>query len=251
MTHSMKNLIGKIALITGSTRGVGKTIALELANQGAIILLHGSNKSRVAEDSYNEILKISPKSKIYYAPVENFKQVSIMAEAVKNEFEYLDILINNAGVIKNNMFINMSYEDWDSVIKINIYGTYHVTKLLLPLLMKKKGGKIINMSSISGLLGEYGQTNYCTSKFAIIGFTKSLAKEMGKYKISVNAICPAIIDSDAVNNIPKKYRDQLIQRIPLRRVGKKEEVAKLVAFLSSSDADYITGQAISINGGMY
>lgn len=247
----MKNLIGKIALITGSTRGVGKAIALELANQGATILLHGSNKSSISEDTYKEILKISPKSKIYYAGVENINQISIMAEAIKNEFECLDILINNAGVVKNTMFINMSYEDWDSVIKINIYGTYYVTKLLLPLLMKKRGGKIINMSSISGLLGEYGQTNYCTSKFAIIGFTKSLAKEMGKYNITVNAICPAIIDSDAVNNIPKKYKNQLMQKIPLKRAGKKEEVAKLVAFLSSDNANYITGQAISINGGMY
>lgn len=247
----MKNLEGKIALITGSTRGIGKVIALELASQGATVILHGSKKSDTATSTYREILKISPKSKIYYANVTNIDDISYMTNAIKKEFSHIDILINNAGLAKNAMFLKMNLEEWDSVMKVNVYGTFYVTKSLIPLIIKSKNGKIINMSSISGLLGEYGQTNYCASKFAIIGFTKSLAKEMGKYNITVNAICPAIIDSDAVENIPKKYRDQLMERIPLGRSGKKEEVAKLVAFLSSDNTDYITGQAISINGGMY
>ena len=247
----MKNLTDKIAFVTGSTRGIGKAIALELASDGAIVLLHGSAKSKAAENAFYEVQKISPKSKLYYAYIEDFNAVSSMTQAVQKDFRYIDILINNASIVKNSMFLNMSIEEWDSVMKVNVYGTFYITKSFVPLIINAKKGKIINMSSISGQVGEYGQTNYCASKTAILGFTRALSKEMAKYNITVNAICPAVIDSDAVNNIPKKYRDQLMQKIPLGRAGKKEEVAKLVAFLCSDDADYITGQAISINGGMY
>lgn len=247
----MKKLKGKIALITGSTRGIGKAIALEFASQGATVLLHGSKKSKSAKTTFAQVAKLSPKSKIYYALVERYDEVSLMTKTIKNDFGHIDILINNAGIVKNKMFLDMSYEEWDLVFKVNVYGTFHVTKLVLPLLIKTNQGKIINMSSISGLLGEYGQTNYCSSKFAVIGFTKALAKELGKYNITVNAICPAVITSEVVDNIPIKYRNKLLERIPLGRAGKKEEVAKLAAFLCSDDASYITGQAISINGGMY
>lgn len=247
----MKNLKGRIALITGSTRGIGKAIALELAAQGVIVLLHGSIKSKTSEHAYDEISRISPKSKIYYAHIENFHEVSLMTKAIETDFSHIDILINNAGIVKNRMFLDMNYEEWDSVFKVNVYGTFYVTKLILPFLIKTNKGRIINMSSISGLIGEYGQTNYCASKFATIGFTKSLSKELGKYNITVNAICPALIASKAVDNIPNKYKDQLLKKISLGRVGEKHEVAKLAAFLCSDDADYITGQAININGGMF
>lgn len=246
----MKNLEGKIILITGSTRGIGKAIALEFASQGATVLLHGSKESDVAINTYNEILKISPKSKIYYANVTDIHEVQNMAQAIKKEFTHLDVLINNAGLVKNAMFLNMSIEEWDSVIKVNTYGTFYITKSLIPLIIEAKKGKIINMSSISGQVGEYGQTNYCAAKAAIIGFTKSLSKEMAKYGITVNALCPAVIESDAVNNIPQKYRDQLMQKIPLGRAGKAIEVAMLATFLCSDKANYITGQAININGGI-
>lgn len=247
----MKKLEGKIALVTGSTRGLGKSIATELANQGATVLWHGSKPSANAEKFVESIRKISPKSKIYYARIENFLEVSIMTKAIEKDFNHIDILINNAGNVKNRMFLDMSYEEWDSVFKVNVYGTFYVTKLVLPLIIKTNKGKIINMSSISGVIGEYGQTNYCASKFAVIGFTKALSKELGKYNITVNAICPAVIASEAVDNIPKKYRDQLLGKISLGRAGEKQEVAKLAAFLCSEDAAYITGQAIHINGGMY
>lgn len=246
----MKKLEEKIALITGSTRGLGKAIALELALQGATILLHGSKESEIAIDTYQEVLNISPKSKIYYANVTDIDEIAKMTQTIQKEFGHLDILINNAGLVKNTMFLKMNFEDWDSVMKVNTYGTFYMTKSLLPFIIEAKKGKIINMSSISGEIGEYGQTNYCAAKAAIIGFTKALSKEMGKYDITVNAVCPAVIESDAVKNIPEKYRDILMGKIPLRRAGKKEEVAKLVAFLSSDDANYITGQAISINGGI-
>lgn len=246
-----KDLSNKVALITGSTRGIGKAIAFELASQGAIVLLHGSAKTQESEDLFQKLAKISPKSKIYYAHIENVHETTSMTKAIEKNFKHIDILINNAGIVKNRIFLEMNYEEWDSVFKVNVYGTFYTTKLILPFMIKTKHGKIINMSSISGLVGEYGQTNYCASKFAIIGFTKALSKELGKYSITVNAICPAIIASEAVDNIPKKYRNQLLKRISLRRAGKKEEVAKLAAFLASDDANYITGQAISIDGGMY
>lgn len=246
----MKNLERKIALITGSTRGIGKAIALEFASRGATVLLHGLKESESALDTYQEVLKISPQSKIYYADITDSNDVQRMSETIQKDFDLLDILINNAGLVKNAMFLNMSIEEWDSVMKVNVYGTFYITKSLIPLVLKSKEGKIINMSSISGEVGEFGQTNYCAAKAGVIGFTKALAKEMAKHNITVNAVCPAVIDSDAVNNIPQKYRDQLMQKIPLGRAGKKEDVAKLAAFLCSDDASYITGQAISINGGM-
>ena len=247
----MKNLEGKIILITGSSRGIGKSIAMQLAMQGAIILLHASKKSETAQQTYNEIEKISPKSKIYYANIEDFNQVSSMALAVKNDFPYIDGLINNAAVAQSNTFLKMENKQWDHVIKVNVYGTYYVTKLFAPMIIEKKMGRIINMSSVYGITGEFGQINYSTSKAAIIGFTKALSKEMAKYNITVNAICPGLIDTGLINDIPEKYLKQRMQTIPLGRLGKKEEIAKLAAFLISDDAGYITGQAININGGMY
>lgn len=246
----MKNLDGKIALVTGSSRGIGKSIAFELAAQGAIMLLHASKKSNDAESALDEVVKISPRSKIYYAHIEDFNEVTLMAKAIQKDFPKIDILINNAGIAQSSTFLNMSNAQWDLVMKVNVYGTFYVTKLFVPLIIKAKNGRIVNMSSVYGLLGEYGQINYSTSKAAIIGFTKALSKEMAKYNITVNAICPGLIDTGLIHDIPKKYFDQRMQKIPLGRPGKKEEVAKLVAFVCSEDASYITGQAININGGM-
>lgn len=246
----MKNLIGKIAVITGSTRGIGKAIALELASKGATIIMHCSKKTPASETAFKEVFKISPKSKIYYADLEYFNKISNMAKAVKKDFKQIDILINNAGIIKDQTFLKMKKKEWDQVIKINLYGTFYVTKLFLPLI-KSLQGRIINISSINGLVGQYGQTNYCASKAGIIGFTKALSKEMARYNITVNAVCPGIIDTDILKDVPDKYMQQLFEKIALKRIGKKEEVAKLISFICSDDSAYITGQAISINGGMY
>lgn len=246
----MKNLEGKIALITGSTRGLGKAIALELASRGATVLSHGTEKSEVSESTYQEILRLSPKSKLYFARVENFEEVTTLSSKIQNDFGYLDIVVNNAGIAKSNTFINMTNEEWDDVIKVNVYGTFYVTKALLPFLLRSKNGRIINMSSVYGITGEFGQINYSTSKAAIIGLTKSLSKEVAKDSITVNAICPGLTDTGLIEDIPEKYLEERMKRIPLGRLGKKEEIAKLVAFLASDDSGYITGQVISINGGM-
>lgn len=246
----MKRFEGKIALVTGSSRGLGKAIAFELASSGATLILHASKKTPAAIHTFQEIRKISSKSKLYYADFMNHKEIVEMSRNVQKDFPHLDILVNNAGAIKRSTFLNMIDADWNTVMKVNIYGMYYITKLFLPNIIKCGSGRIINMSSICGLMGEYGLTSYCASKAAIIGFTKALSKEVAKYAITVNAICPGFTDEGMANSIPKKLLDQSIQTIPLRRVGTKEEIAKLAAFLCSEDAEYITGQAISINGGL-
>lgn len=246
----MKRFEGKIALVTGSSRGLGKAIAFELASSGATLILHASKKTPAAINTFQEIRKISPKSKLYYANFMNHKEIVDMARSVQKDFLHIDILINNAGAIYRKTFLTMTDNEWNTVINVNVNGTYSITKLLLPCMITRNNGRIINMSSICGIIGEYGLTSYCASKAAIIGFTKALSKEVAKYAITVNAICPGFTNEGMANSMSKKILDQSIQSIPLRRVGTKEEIAKLAAFLCSEDAGYITGQAISINGGL-
>lgn len=246
----MKRFDGKSAMVTGSSRGLGKAIACELASNGATLILHATKKSTEASRTFQKIKAISPKSKLYYADFLSHDEIVVMSRLIQKDFTHIDMLINNAGVIKRKIFLKMADKEWDEVIKVNVNGTYYVTKLLLPSILKCSSGRIVNMSSICGLIGEYGLTGYCASKAAIIGFTKALAKEVAKYNITVNAICPAFTDAGMSSDIEQEFLDQSIHSIPLQRVGKKEEIAKLVTFLCSEDAGYITGQAISINGGI-
>lgn len=246
----MKRFAGKIAMVTGSSRGLGKAMALEFASGGATLILHATKKSSEATKTLREIRAISPKSKLYYADFTSHDTIVEMTRLVQVDFTHVDILINNVGVIKRKTLLKMTDDEWDEVTRVNIYGTYYITKLLLPNIIKSGNGRIVNMSSICGLIGEYGLTGYCASKAAIIGFTKALSKEVAKYNITVNAICPGFTDTGMANEIGRNFLDQSIRSIPLQRTGKGEEVAKLTAFLCSEDAGYITGQAISINGGL-
>jgi len=246
----MKQFKGKIALVTGSSRGLGKAIALELASTGATLILHASKRSPSATHIFHMVKKMSPKSKLYFADFSHEEEIKGMVQAIQKDFSYLDILVNNAGIIRRATFLKSTDDDWDTVMKVNTSGMFHVTKALLPLIIKRGKGRIINMSSICGLMGEYGLTSYCASKHAIIGFTKALSKEVAKYGITVNAVCPGFTDEGMTNTISPKIVEQSIQDIPLRRVGTKGEIAKLVAFLCSENASYITGQALSINGGI-
>lgn len=246
----MKRFAGKIAMVTGSSRGLGKAMALEFASGGATLILHATKKSSEATKMLRGVQAISPKSKLYYADFMNHDEIVKMTRLVQVDFNHINILINNAGVIIRKTFLKMTDNDWDMVTRVNTYGTYFITKLLLPNIIKSGYGRIVNMSSICGLLGEYGLTSYCASKAAIIGFTKALSKEVAKYNITVNAICPGFTDTGMANEIERNFLDQSIHSIPIQRTGKKEEVAKLAAFLCSEDAAYITGQAISINGGL-
>jgi 3-oxoacyl-[acyl-carrier protein] reductase len=239
----------KTVLITGSTRGIGKAIALEFAKNNYSVILNGTKENKSSIETFEKIKKHSPSSKIYYFDVSNVQQVERACREIINDFKTIDVLVNNAGIVKDKTLVKMDYEDWDLVIKTNLYGAFNTIKQILPNMVGNNWGRIINISSIIGLIGNFGQTNYSAAKSGLIGLTKSLAKETAKYNITVNAICPGLIETDILNDIPKEYLDKMIEKIPLKRLGKPEEIAKLVMFLSSEDASYITGQYININGG--
>ena len=241
-------LAGKIALITGASRGIGKAIAIELAKQGADVVVNYNKNEKEALEVVGEIKSIGRKSLAVKADVSSFDEVSRMIDIVKNKFGRIDILVNNAGIIMDKTLQNMSLEEWSSVIKINLNGVYNTTRNALTLM--GKGGRIINISSVVALQGNFGQTNYAASKAGIIGFTKSLAKELGKYGITVNAIAPGFIESEMTNKTPFIRRKIIEWMITLKRAGKPEEVAYAAAFLASEDASYITGQVLCVSGGL-
>ena len=241
-------LSGKIALVTGASRGIGKAIAIELAKQGADVIVNYNRNDKDALEVVGRIKEIGCRSIAVKADVANFDEVGRMFEIVKKEFGRVDILVNNAGIIMDKTLQNMSLEEWSAVMKINLNGAFNTTRNALPLM--GKGGRIINISSVVALQGNFGQANYAASKAGIIGFTKSLAKELGKHGITVNAIAPGFIESDMSNKIPFLRKKIVEWIIPLKRIGKPEEVAYAAAFLASEDASYITGQVLSISGGL-
>jgi len=241
-------LAGRIALVTGASRGIGKAIAIELAKQGADVIVNYNRNDKDALEVVSRIKEIGCRSIAVKADVANFDEVGRMFEIVKKEFGRVDILVNNAGIIMDKTLRKMTQEEWNKVIDVNLNSIYNVTKNALPLL--QKNSRVISISSIVGLYGNFGQANYAASKAGIIGFTKSLAKELGKYGITVNAIAPGFIESDMSNKIPFLRKKIVEWIIPLKRIGKPEEVAYAAAFLASEDASYITGQVLSISGGL-
>ncbi|MEK6983251.1 MAG: 3-oxoacyl-ACP reductase family protein [Nanoarchaeota archaeon] len=241
-------LRGKNALVTGSSRGIGKAIAIELAKNGANIILNYNKNEKEALEIMNEIKDLDVDCIAIKADVSNFEEVKGMFNVVGKKFGKLDILVNNAGIIMDKTLQNMSIDDWNVVMKTNLKGTFNVTKNALPLL--NENGRIINVSSIVALDGNFGQTNYAASKAGIIGFTKSLAKELGKYGITVNAIAPGLIETDIIKSMPSFKKEELSKSIPLGRSGTPKDVANLVVFLASDKAGYITGDVISIDGGL-
>jgi 3-oxoacyl-[acyl-carrier protein] reductase len=223
----MKNLKGKIALVTGSSRGIGKAIAERLEQDGAVVISHSSKMFDVADK----------------------QSVEKGCKKIVQKYGHVDILVNNAGIVRNSLFTKMTFDDWDRVLKTNLYGPFWVTKMLLPAMTENRWGRVINLSSISGIRGDFGQTNYSASKAGIIGFTKSLAKEVARYNITVNAIVPGLVDTDILNDVPEKYMSTMLSEIPMGRKAKPEEIASLAAFLASDEASYITGSVVHIDGG--
>jgi len=240
----------EVAIVTGGTKGIGKAICLLFAEEGAKVIANFSKDVNAAED-----LLLKAKSKglsmgLFKADVTRFDQVKEMVEEAFAQYGRIDILVNNVGLIRDNFLMLMSDEDWDSLIKTNLNSLFYCCKTVIRKMIPQRRGKIINISSISGILGTSGQTNYSTTKGGIISFTKSLARELGSFNIHVNAIAPGLIESEVISKMPKEKVEAIIKSTSLGRIGKPEEVAQAVLFLASEKSDYITGQTIIVDGGI-
>ena len=243
--------VNKVALVTGSSRGIGRAIALELAKRGFSVVINNDEEPQEKIEVMNEINKIGQRALYIQADVSDLDQVEEMIKKILNDFCRIDILVNNAGVVMDKKLENMCIEQWNRVISINLTGTFNCTKSVIKYMKEQGGGRIINIASVVGEIGNFGQSNYAASKGGVIAFTKTVAKEYAKDGILVNAVAPGFINTKMVQNIPQKVMQKILEQIPLGRFGDPEEVAKLVCFLASDDANYITGQVININGGVY
>lgn len=240
---------GKNALITGSARGLGKEMALTLAKQGCNIIINDLEPIREeALKTVEEIKKLNVNADFIPADVSDFESCKKMAETIKEKFQKVDILINNAGITKDRTLKKMTKEEWYSVINVNMNSLYNVTHNVLELI--PDGGRVINISSVSGIGGNFGQTNYASTKAGVIGFTKSLAKEVGKRKITVNAVAPGFIKSEMTDKMPVEILANILELIPLKEAGQPIDVANAVKFLASEDAKYISGMVLKVDGGI-
>jgi len=244
---SLKN---KTVIISGATRGIGRAIAIELARGGANISFNFLKSNEDAEDLEKEIKYFDVNVKSFQVDIRDYDAVKSWVDNTKELFGGIDIVVNNAGVIKDKALALMELNDWHEVINTNLDGTFNLTKAAIITFIKQKSGVIVNITSVSGIAGMPRQTNYAASKAGIIGFTKSLAKEVASYNIRVNAVAPGFIETDMLKDLKEEYKSQIIKQIPLGRLGSPEEVAKVVKFLVSDEASYITGQTIVIDGGM-
>ncbi len=243
-------LKNKVALVTGASRGIGKAIALTLAGYGAIVVVNYCGSKEKADEIVNQIKENGGTAVAYQADVADFDGVKTMFADITKEFGRIDILINNAGITKDNLILKMSEEEFDAVINTNLKGVFNCLKQASRIMLKQKEGRIINISSISGVVGNPGQANYCAAKAGVIGITKSLAKELGSRGITVNAVAPGYINTDMTAVLKDELKEKITELIPLRRLGEVEDIAETVAFLASDKASYITGQTIQVDGGL-
>lgn len=243
-------LTGKTALVTGASRGIGRAIALELATHGANVAVNYAGSEARAEEVVQEIKQLGREAIKIQADVANTNDVQAMVKEVIQTFGSLDILVNNAGVTKDNLLLRMKEEDFDQVINTNLKGAFLCTKAVARQMMRQKSGKIINVASVVGVSGNPGQANYVAAKAGVIGLTKSTAKELASRNIHVNAVAPGFIATDMTDALTDEQKQGILDLIPLAKFGQPEDVAKVVRFLASKDADYITGQTLHIDGGM-
>lgn len=240
----------KCALITGATRGIGKQIAITLAKQGYNIALNYRKENEELENTKKEIEEIGVQVLAVKGDVANFEDCEKFVKQTIERFEQIDVLVNNAGITKDMLLMRMKKEDFEQVIDTNLVGTFNVTKNVVPYMMKARSGRIINISSVVGIAGNAGQTNYSASKAGIIGFTKSLAKEIASRNILVNAVAPGFIETNMTDILKDDVKQEIAKNIPLKRMGTAQDVANVVKFLASDDSSYITGQVINVDGGM-
>lgn len=240
----------KVALVTGATRGIGKAIALELADNGYDIVLNYRNANDELKQTQKEIEEKNVNCFLVYGDISKFEDCENIAKQAIEEFGRIDVLVNNAGITRDGLIMRMKKEDFNAVIDTNLTGTFNMTRNIITFMIKQKSGRIINLSSVVGITGNAGQTNYSASKAGVIGFTKSLAKEVASRNILVNAIAPGFIETDMTKVLSDNVREAILNQIPLKRMGEAKEVAKLVKFLVSEDSKYITGQVINVDGGM-
>ena len=246
----------KCVLITGSSRGIGKAIALTLAKYGANVAVNyvKDDEGKNFNDAKNVADKIrcyGNKAAVFESDVSDFESVLRMVEEIRKEFGKIDILINNAGILRDKTLKKMSQEEWNAVIGVILSGAFNCSRAVIEQMIENKWGRIVNISSISGQIGFFGQTNYSAAKAGIMGFTKSLAREVAMKNITVNAIAPGVVETDMAKQIPENVRQEFLKQIPMGRFAQPEEIAELVTFLVSDKAGYITGQTIHINGGWY
>ena len=247
----MGMLDGKVALITGAARGIGKAIALKFAAEGADVAFTDLVINEAAEETIAEIAAFGHKVKGYASNAANFDETHTVVEEILKEFGHIDILVNNAGITKDGLVLRMSEAQWDAVIAVNLKSAFNFIHAVIPSMARQKGGSIINMASIAGQMGNPGQINYASSKAGLIAMAKTVAKEMGSRGIRANAIAPGFIVSEMTNALPEAVREEYIKSIPLKRGGTVEEIANTALYLGSDLSSYVTGQVIAVNGGLY
>ncbi|HSR12111.1 MAG TPA: 3-oxoacyl-[acyl-carrier-protein] reductase [Thermodesulfobacteriota bacterium] len=240
----------KAALVTGGAQGIGRAIALLLAREGAKVAVSDINLEKATE-TCRDIEAAGGEALAISGNVADLRSAEAMVEKAVEKFGGLNILVNNAGITRDGVLLRMKEEDWDAVMAVNLKGAFNCTKAVLRLFLKQKGGKIVNIASVTGEMGNAGQSNYAASKACLIGFTKSVAREYASRSINVNAVAPGFIDTAMTQAVPAKDREFLIRQIPMERLGTAEDVAQAVLFLASPAADYMTGQVLNVNGGMY
>ena len=244
------NLTGKVALVTGASRGIGQATAIELAKAGADVVVNFIGNETVAQETVEKIEALGRKAIKIKANVGDADDVQAMVDEAIATFGHIDILVNNAGITRDGLLIRMKDSDWDEVLNINLKGVYLVTKAVAKLMVKQRAGRIINMTSVSGVTGNVGQANYAAAKAGVIGFTKTCAKELAARGITVNAVAPGFIETAMTDVLPEKIKEGIAATVPFGRMGQPEEIASVVTFLASDFASYITGQVLNVDGGM-
>ncbi|MEH7349310.1 3-oxoacyl-ACP reductase [Gottfriedia acidiceleris] len=246
----MMDLVNRVAIVTGGAKGIGKGIALALAEKGAKVVINYNNSEAHAKAVVDELFENGYEALAVQANVAELDQAKALIDRTVEHFGRLDIIVNNAGITRDRSFKKLSAEDWHEVIDVNLSSVYNTCNSALPYLLESDNARIVNISSVIGQAGGFGQTNYSAAKAGMIGFTKSLALELAKTNVTVNSVCPGFIETDMVNEIPENVKEQIKSRIPKRRFGTVEEIAKAVIYLCEG-GEYITGQQINVNGGLY